>query len=498
MRSANRSIVLAASGLWRRFLVLIPLVVAMAIVCYVHIRSVCSTYRVWTLPWAEGEPPADFHRFGIADVHIDNPGVVRVVDVTYGANGAACITLESVADGATDVSLGDETLSDHWYIVVRDGAVLGAGVNFSGWEYIHGCLCILFVVVAVLCGSILVRLQRTHFFGYGMVAACGGMLFFAAQALLFTVLLVRGSMRDFTDLAFMLASAADAFALFGLIPMAVLAVLVSASNIALIRHEGMRLVNLLGIVASLLLLAAAWLWYVWWDIAAATALPVEAVEVIDTMLTVALAYGECLLLATMFCAWIASRQVPKGAVDYLVVLGCGLRGDGTPSPLLAGRVDRARAFDAACVQNGGAPTTFVPSGGQGPDEVMSEAQSMRNYLVTKGVDPDRIVLEGRSSTTRENMAFSREVIEAHAGCDASEVSVGFSTTNYHVFRGYVCAHQAGMVVQGMGSKTRAYFWPNAFLREFLGLLAARWKGILLAYLTIAAVYALAEHVLIVM
>ncbi len=67
---------------------------------------------------------------------------------------------------------------------------------------------------------------------------------------------------------------------------------------------------------------------------------------------------------------------PAGAMDYLVVLGCGIRKDGTPSPLLAGRVDRAREFDAACVKAGGAPATFVPSGGQGPDEVISEAQSM--------------------------------------------------------------------------------------------------------------------------
>jgi len=189
---------------------------------------------------------------------------------------------------------------------------------------------------------------------------------------------------------------------------------------------------------------------------------------------------------------------PAGAMDYLVVLGCGIRADGTPSPLLAGRVDRARKFDAACVEAGGAPATFVPSGGQGPDEVISEAQSMRDYLVSQGVSPDRVVLEDRSSTTNENMEFSRKVIEEHAGRDASELLVGFSTTNYHVFRGYVCAHRAGMAVQGMGSRTRAYFWPNAFLREFAGLLASRWKGILVTYVAIESIYALAAYALLLM
>lgn len=147
------------------------------------------------------------------------------------------------------------------------------------------------------------------------------------------------------------------------------------------------------------------------------------------------------------------------------------------------------------VAAGDAPATFVPSGGQGPDEVMSEAQSMANYLQeVRGIGPERIACEGRSTTTRENMAFSREVIEGHAGRDANELAVGFSTTNYHVFRGYVSAHQAGMAVEGMGSKTKYYFWPNAFLREFAGLLAHRWQALFQVYAIVAAVYLLATFV----
>ena len=53
-----------------------------------------------------------------------------------------------------------------------------------------------------------------------------------------------------------------------------------------------------------------------------------------------------------------------------------------------------------------------------------------------------------------------------------------------------------MNVQGMGSKTRVYFWPNAFLREFAGLLVKQWKGILQTYLVIAAIYAFAEYVML--
>ena len=55
-----------------------------------------------------------------------------------------------------------------------------------------------------------------------------------------------------------------------------------------------------------------------------------------------------------------------------------------------------------------------------------------------------------------------------------------------------------MAAQGMGSRTRAYFWPNAFLREFVGLLAARWKDILITFLAIVSIYVLAEHIVIMM
>ena len=495
MPNATAGVTLPPKNLWRRFLILIPLVVAMAVGCYVHIRSVCSTYEAWTPVYSVGE---SFSNYGLEDVHIGDTGVVRATNVTYGVNGAACITFEAVADGKTDVTFGDEKLSTYWSVEVRDGAILCAGIDFSGWESILICTCILFGVSAALCASALSELKRARWFDYGMVAACGGTLFLFSQFLLFSFLLVRGSLRNFSDLAYMLTSAADLFTIIGLIPMGLLCLLVSLSNLVLIRREGMRPVNLLGVIVSLLWLAATWLWNGWWSIAAATNMPAEVTRLVESAIAIAISYGECLLLATMLCAWMASRLEPAGAMDYLVVLGCGIRADGTPSPLLAGRVDRARKFDAACVEAGGAPATFVPSGGQGPDEVISEAQSMRDYLVSQGVSPDRVVLEDRSATTNENMEFSRKVIEEHAGRDASELLVGFSTTNYHVFRGYVCAHRAGMAVQGMGSRTRAYFWPNAFLREFAGLLASRWKGILITYVGIETVYAVAGYALFLM
>jgi uncharacterized SAM-binding protein YcdF (DUF218 family) len=58
-----------------------------------------------------------------------------------------------------------------------------------------------------------------------------------------------------------------------------------------------------------------------------------------------------------------------------------------------------------------------------------------------------------------------ELIRRAGGTD--EPRIGFSTTNYHVFRSGILAAQQGVLAQGIGSRTRSYFWVNAFVREFI-------------------------------
>ena len=100
------------------------------------------------------------------------------------------------------------------------------------------------------------------------------------------------------------------------------------------------------------------------------------------------------------------------------------------TPLLRARVDRALAFAEAQAAAGGKAPVFVLSGGQGPDEIVSEAESMRGYLASRGVPAERILLEDRSTDTAENMRFSKELIFARD----PEAVTAFSTTNFHVFR----------------------------------------------------------------
>ena len=93
---------------------------------------------------------------------------------------------------------------------------------------------------------------------------------------------------------------------------------------------------------------------------------------------------------------------------------------------------------------------------------------MKRTLAELGVPEERIVKEDKSVNTYQNMAFSKKVIESDS--NSENCNIGFSTTNYHVFRGYTLAEKLGMKVKGLSAKTKLYFFPNAFIREFIGLL----------------------------
>ena len=238
------------------------------------------------------------------------------------------------------------------------------------------------------------------------------------------------------------------------------------SNISLIRHEGKRLVNLLGIILSFLLVAGEIFIFCFDYYVSGSRLEVLIHELIANLFAAVYLYFECMLLGVIVAFVIVSRYEPEPDKDFLIILGCGLRKDGTPSPLLRGRCDRALAFAEKQKAQTGKDLIFITSGGQGPDEPLPESTAMKRYLLEQGIPEERIVEEDLSTDTRENMIFSREKI-LQIDPDGK---VAFATTNYHVFRSGLCARRVKMRAVGMGARTKWYFWPNAAVREFVGLL----------------------------
>ena len=241
------------------------------------------------------------------------------------------------------------------------------------------------------------------------------------------------------------------------------------SNLALIRHEGRRFVNILGILLALSLTAGEVL-IAYLDFRSAfTRRGILAKNLAVNLMAAFYLYFECMIVGAITADWIAAKHQARKDKDYLIVLGCGIRRDGTPTPLLRGRLELALRFDREQRAESGKAARFVVSGGQGSDETQSEAAAMRAYLLGCGVPEARILTEDRSVSTAENMRFSRAVIDADTGAERAP-RAAFFTTNYHVFRAGLKARQAGLRVEGMGAPTKWYFWPNAAVREFVGLL----------------------------
>ena len=173
------------------------------------------------------------------------------------------------------------------------------------------------------------------------------------------------------------------------------------------------------------------------------------------LLTVSIA-----VLVTL-CGLITTGFVSKENqnLDYLIVLGAQVRENG-PSTILRYRLDAAITYLQENPE-----TICIVSGGQGVNEPFSEAEGMLNYLVSKGILRERIVMEGISRNTVENIRYSKVLITKPEG------SVGIVTNNFHVFRAVRIAKAQGLEdVFGISAYSHPLYLPNNVLRECCGIL----------------------------
>lgn len=260
------------------------------------------------------------------------------------------------------------------------------------------------------------------------------------------------------------------------------------SNIALLRHEPPRFQNVLGILLGLILIGAGAGTY-----AASRLLyqydfsydALRTVSMIRNTVGLALTYGECILLSTVICGLRAAKHVPDLDRDYILILGCCFRKDGTLTPLLRARVDKALDFWRRQKKETGKAAFLIPSGGQGRNEPMSEAEAMRRYIAGTDIPMEYVLLEDQSVNTFQNMKFSKEVIDGRKP-DSSCAKVCYVTTNYHVLRSGTLANKVKLAAEGLGAKTKWWFWPNAYVRECTGFFSNRNMMILYLAILLAA------------
>ena len=363
-----------------------------------------------------------------------------------------------------------------WNVLIQ--AVFVAGiVLFAVLDGAHRHTLLLCALVDVFLAAVLIQLAvafrgqlEYNLYSYNTIYYMGFFLFLAAlwimELIITARLLLRPEEYGVQMILHTVLNSAKTYMLLSFPFILVFSVALCVSNVSLIRHEGGRFVNVLGIILSFLLLAGEIFLFRFDDFVSGSQREVMLHELFGNLFAALYLYFECMLIGAIVADVIAARYEPEPDKDFLIILGCGLRKDGTPTPLLRGRIDRALAFYKKQRAQTGKDLIFVTSGGQGPNEVISESASMKRYLMEQGIPEERIVEEDRSTDTRENMKFSWEKIRA---IDPGG-KVAFCTTNYHVFRSGLYARRVKMKALGMGAKTKWYFWPNASVREFVGLL----------------------------
>ncbi|MEG1431858.1 YdcF family protein [Eubacterium sp.] len=256
-----------------------------------------------------------------------------------------------------------------------------------------------------------------------------------------------------------------------------MALLLIFNGVVMLKREGRSLANLLSLLMGVAVLIG--LGVSFWALESHS----HNVYLLDLLWL-----GAILMVyfTTVFMAYLVYSTLymclPKRLdCDYILIHGCGLIDGEKISPLLRGRADKAlkvyRAMDGRA--------KLVPSGGKGRDEKVSEAQAIKTYLLTQGVPEEDIMIEEASTTTGENLKNVQAMLDGE-GLPHRYI---FVTNNYHVFRTGLLAKALGMDAQGVGCATAAYYWPSAFIREYIAIMV-KFKWVTIAIVLMWLVFAI--------
>ncbi|MDF3000821.1 MAG: SanA protein [Bacillota bacterium] len=141
--------------------------------------------------------------------------------------------------------------------------------------------------------------------------------------------------------------------------------------------------------------------------------------------------------------------------DCILVLGAGLRPDGSPNLMLKDRLDQGLALYFA----GAAPKLLLT--GDNGQEQYDEVNAMKQYVLDAGVPAEDIFLDHAGFSTYESMYRARDIFEVKRAIVV--------TQKYHQFRAVYAAIKLGMEAYGVSAVEIAYAGQD--YREFREVLA---------------------------
>lgn len=155
------------------------------------------------------------------------------------------------------------------------------------------------------------------------------------------------------------------------------------------------------------------------------------------------------------CQFKQVKNIEK--LDYMIVLGAGIDGE------KVGKTLKSRLDEAIKYYELNKNVDIIVSGGQGKDEIISEAEAMYRYLIEKGVNPNQIIKEDKATTTLENIIFSKEILKNRNDEDKKILIV---TNEFHLYRSMLIANILDIKNEGLSSYTPFKVRVNYLLREY--------------------------------
>lgn len=188
----------------------------------------------------------------------------------------------------------------------------------------------------------------------------------------------------------------------------------------------------------------------------------------------------CLALILLDFIWFEVRAVRasvKGtnlqecSCDWIIVLGAGLRDDGTPKQEYEVRLERAEQLSSG-------DSSLILTGGQGRDEIISEAESGEAYLRSRGkLAAEKVFLETESTDTVENLRNALMIIRKNGGSEKDRVLI--VSSGFHLYRASLLAAKAGYEnVECAGTTGPKFLLPSSFVQEYVSYMWARIRRIL--------------------
>ena len=154
-----------------------------------------------------------------------------------------------------------------------------------------------------------------------------------------------------------------------------------------------------------------------------------------------------------------TTPIADGSNDYVIILGAKVKPNGEPSLSLQNRLEVAIDYLEQYEH-----VQVIVSGGQGDDEPATEASVMATYLMDAGIDPLRIQLEEKSTSTYENLLYSKELLPE----GVKEVTI--ISNDFHLTRAKYLANVVGLEADVLGAPTPNSVKTASLFRERLALL----------------------------